>query len=100
MHEGYERLAIRHHKSYLPHGAIFKLSRDILAVGDLWVVSSATLELQNAETKRVAEDMGARRLTLAAAGQNRSTARGADSSEYVAHTTKGYSTTLVFSRVR
>ena len=34
MHAIFERLAIRKHGSFLPHGAIFKVSRDILEVGD------------------------------------------------------------------
>ena len=35
MHEAFERLAIRQHGSFLPHGMIFKVTRDILAVGDV-----------------------------------------------------------------
>ena len=30
MHEIMERITIRNHKSFLPHGAIYKVSRDIL----------------------------------------------------------------------
>ena len=36
MHEIYERCAIRKHGSFMPHGAIFKTTRDILKVGDIW----------------------------------------------------------------
>jgi hypothetical protein len=35
MHEAFERLAIRQHGSFLPHRMIFKVTRDILAVGDV-----------------------------------------------------------------
>ena len=38
MHEIYERISINNHGSYLPHGATFKVSRDILLVGDVWAV--------------------------------------------------------------
>ena len=43
--------------------------------GDLWAVCAAALELQNAETKRVAEDISVRRLTLSTEGQTRKKAR-------------------------
>ena len=55
MHEIMERVTIRNHKSFLVHGAIYKLSRDILRVGDVWATDLSPLELQNAETKRVAK---------------------------------------------
>eukprot|EP00966_Prymnesium_polylepis_P190941 4424984-Prymnesium_polylepis.1 len=52
MHEMFERVAINNHGSFLPHGAIFKISRDILCVADVWACGTSPLELQNAETKR------------------------------------------------
>ena len=58
MHAIYERASIRKHGSYMPHGAIFKLTRDILKVGDVWRFCLSSLELQNAETKRVAKSGG------------------------------------------
>ena len=64
MHEIFERLAIRKHGSFLPHGAIFKISRDILEVGDVWATDLSKLELQNADTKRTASQGGARNLTF------------------------------------
>ena len=63
-HEIYERLGIRKHGSFLPHGAIFKMSRDILLIGDIWATDLSKLELQNAETKRTASQGGARNLTM------------------------------------
>ena len=66
MHEMLERVSASHHKSFLPHAAIFKVRcRDILNEGNTWALSLSPLELQNADTKRVAHDMGSRRLTLA-----------------------------------
>eukprot|EP00327_Prymnesium_parvum_P016826 CAMPEP_0113273110 /NCGR_PEP_ID=MMETSP0008_2-20120614/23672_1 /TAXON_ID=97485 /ORGANISM="Prymnesium parvum" /LENGTH=812 /DNA_ID=CAMNT_0000122597 /DNA_START=26 /DNA_END=2463 /DNA_ORIENTATION=- /assembly_acc=CAM_ASM_000153 len=63
MHEIFERIAINNHGSYLPHGAIYKVSRDILRVGDVWAFGTSPLELQNADTKRdVASDVGARNI--------------------------------------
>mmetsp|Transcript_7906 Transcript_7906/g.19515 ORF Transcript_7906/g.19515 Transcript_7906/m.19515 type:complete len:115 (+) Transcript_7906:311-655(+) len=63
MHEIIERISIRSHKSFLPHGAVFKVSRDILTVADLWAVCTSPLELQNADTKRVADHSSSRRPT-------------------------------------
>ena len=61
MHEIFERISINNHGSYLPHAAIYKISRDILLVGDIWAFGTAPLELQNAETKR---DVGAHNITF------------------------------------
>ena len=55
----------------MPHGAVFKMTRDILSVGDIWAGDLSPLELQNAETKRVAESSGARNLELTSEGQMR-----------------------------
>ena len=63
MHEIIERVTIRNHKSFLFHGAIYEVSRDILTVGDVWATDLSALELNNAEVKRVASSGGARRLT-------------------------------------
>ena len=46
-----------------------QVTRDILKVGDVWSTDLSPLELQNAETKRVAESGGSRRLEFTAAGQ-------------------------------
>ena len=64
VHEIFERCSIRNHKSFMPHGAIFKVTRDILTVGDIWAYCLSALELQNAETKRIATSGGSRRLQM------------------------------------
>mmetsp|Transcript_7677 Transcript_7677/g.15984 ORF Transcript_7677/g.15984 Transcript_7677/m.15984 type:complete len:415 (-) Transcript_7677:70-1314(-) len=67
LHEIVERLTARGklgHQSFLFHGAIFKVSRDILTVADIWSVGTSPLELQNAETQRVASSSGSRRMTM------------------------------------
>ena len=58
LHEIYERSSIRGHGSFMPHGTIFKVTRDILKVGDIWAYCTSALELQNAETKRVGPPTG------------------------------------------
>ena len=42
MHEIFERVTIRNHKSFLPHGAIYKTTRDILSVADVWAFDTYT----------------------------------------------------------
>ena len=69
MHEIFERVTARNHKSFLLHGAIYKVSRDILMVGDVWATDLSPLELNNAEVKRVASAGGARRITVAGASE-------------------------------
>lgn len=64
LHEIYERVSIRSHGSFLPHGAIFKVSRDILRVGDADRCGTSPLELHNADAKRAAVSSGARNLTF------------------------------------
>ena len=91
MHEMFERVTIRNHKSFLVHGAIFKVSRDIMKVGDVWAYNLSPLELQNAETKRTASSSGSRRLQLSSTGQMRPAMRRTGPSNLV--TTTGYSTT-------
>ena len=78
----------------MPHGAIFKLTRDILAVGDIWAYCLSALELQNAETKRVAATGGSRHLKMTTSGQTR---RGALP---VISATKGYSSSMALSTLR
>ena len=47
-----------------------KVTRDILAVGDVWSYGTSPLELQNAETKRVASDVGATNVTFNSTREN------------------------------
>ena len=78
----------------MPHGAIFKMTRDILTVGDIWAYCLSALELQNAETKRIASSGGSRRLTMSTSGQTR---RGAGP---VISPTAGYSSSMALSTLR
>ena len=98
MHEIYERIAIRNHKSFLLYGCIYKVSRDILQVGCVWAVNVSPLELQNAETKRVAVSGGSRRLTLSTEGMMRKPMRGVHEGPAARLVkTKGYNTTMAIS---
>ena len=62
LHDITERVTVRNHKSFLFHGAIYKVTRDILKVTNPWAMGIQSLELQNAETKRVASKNGARNI--------------------------------------
>ena len=95
----YERSAIRGHSSFMPRGAIFKMTRDIIKVGDIWAYCLAALELQNAETKRVAASGGSRRLQMSSSGQTRRKSR-TDTVGGVATATVGYATTMAISTLR
>ena len=99
LHEILERLAIRNHGSFLPHGLIYKVSRDIIAVGDVWAYSLSPLELQNAETKRTAKAGGSRRLQMSSKGQTRRAACGATEPGAIT-ATKGCSTTMAISTLK
>ena len=71
MHEISERATISNHKSFMIHGAIFKVTKDILRVADPWSAGLDSLELLNAETKRAASASGARNLTCRTEGVSR-----------------------------
>ena len=100
MHEIFERLAIRKHGSFLIHGAIFKVSRDILEVGDIWSTDLSKLELQNADTKRTASSGGARNLTLSKGRTSIAPQRSKTEGPAQLVHTRGYSTTMVLSTMR
>ena len=93
MHECFERVGIRRHKSFLPHGAIFKMPRDILRLGNTWAVCCSSLELQNADTKRVAASSGSRSLEKRDSGSQRTSKDGQQKTT----ATKGNSTTMSIS---
>ena len=76
------------------------MSRDILFVGDVAAVDVSVLELQNAETKRVAESSGARRMTTSTSGQARAPMRGAHEGPARLVQTKGYGTTMSISTLK
>ena len=63
MQEAFERVSIRAHGSYLPHAAVFKVTRDILEVGDVHAFRTSRIELHNSHTKRTTLRGGARRLS-------------------------------------
>jgi hypothetical protein len=94
MQEMFERVSLHHHGSFLPHGAVFKVTRDILEVGDVWAHDLSALELQNAESKRVYESGGARHLQFASEGTNHRTQKDGT---IIVLTTKGYGATAATS---
>uniref|UniRef100_A0A7S4MF79 Uncharacterized protein n=1 Tax=Prymnesium polylepis TaxID=72548 RepID=A0A7S4MF79_9EUKA len=94
MTEAYERVSILNHKSFLPHFAIFKVTKNIRDVGDVHAYNLSPLELQNAETKRTAAANGSRRITTSASGKTR--VKGTH--EVVE--TRGYRTTMSLSTLR
>jgi hypothetical protein len=97
MHEMYERISINKHGSFLPHGAIFKVTQDILKVGDPWACGTSPLELQNADTKRVASSISSKRQSIATSGVS-TVGRGINKSRAI--TTKGYSTAMAVSTLK
>ena len=100
MHEVFERVSIRAHGSYLSHLAIFKVSRDILRLGCVWAMGSSPLELQNAETKRVASSGGSRALTTRDAGLQRRPMRGVSEGPAQLVATRGNSTSMAISTLK
>ena len=97
MFEMFERVSICSHGSFLPHAAVYKVTRDILLVGDVWAVDTSPLELLNAETKRTADQAGSRRLTTSSAGMMRQPMRGVHEGPAQLVSTRGYSTTMALS---
>eukprot|EP00965_Chrysotila_dentata_P221730 6192545-Pleurochrysis_carterae.AAC.3 len=101
MHESFERVSIRSHKSSFSHDAIFKVSRDILEVGDVWAVDLSPLDVQNAETKRVAASSGgSKRVVLFTEGFQRQPMRGVREGPARTVKTKGYSTMMALSTLK
>ena len=100
MHEIYERLSIRKHGSYLPHGAIFKMSADILEVADIWAVDVSKIELNNAGVKNTAATGGARNLTIAIERTTVVPQRSCVPGPAALVTTKGYATSCALSTLR
>jgi len=78
-------------------GATHEVTQDILTVGDVWATDLSPLELQNADTKRVAESSGARRLELSSSGQQIKHLRSGAEGTAKLVTSKGYSTTVALS---
>ena len=99
MQEIYERVSIRAHKSFLVHGAVFKVTRDILHVGDVHRFRLSKLELHNAHVKRVADRGASRTLELRTSGKARQPLLKAEGPAKLVET-KGYSTTLAISTMK
>ena len=97
QHEILERVTIRNHKSFLPHGAIFKVTQDILEVGDIWAFNVSPLELQNAETKRVASTGGARNISFRKEGRAHVPVKQGKEGPANLSMTKGYKTSQALS---
>ena len=97
MFEITERVTIHCHKSFLFHGAIFKVSRDILKVGCIWKPGISSLELLNAETKRTATTGANRHLTISTSGQTMSKQMVVKQGPAQLVQTKGYSGTMASS---
>ena len=100
MNEIFERVTIRSHGSFLPHAAIFKVSKDILTVGDVWATDLSPLEMQNADTKRTATSIASRRMKLSAGGFAAHPLRGKHEGPAQLVETKGYSTTMAISTLK
>ena len=75
-------------------------SRDILLVGDVWATDLSPLELQNAETKRVASSSGSRRLQMSSSGQSVAGLKTGTYGPPRLITTRGYSTTMALSTMK
>lgn len=100
MYEMFERVSIRNHQSFLPHGAVYKVPRDILRVGDVHAVNLSPLELHNAETKRTAQAAASRRLTTSSSGETRRPMRGSQQGPEQLVPTTGYSTSMALSTLK
>ena len=96
MKEIFERVSIRKTGSFLPHAATHKVTRDILTVGDVWATDLSPLELLNAETKRVAESSGSKRLELSSKGRKHAPVVSAEGPANLV-STRGYSSTVAIS---
>lgn len=67
-----------------------------MRVGDIWRINLSPLELQNAETKRTAENGGSRRLVMTTSGTARAPLKSKEGPARLV-LTKGYSTTMALS---
>ena len=72
-------------------------TRDILRLGDIWAADLSPLELQNAETKRVASTGGSKRIEFTEEGQTLVGLRGGKQGPMKLTARKEYSTTMALS---
>ena len=96
MHEIFERVSIRAHCSFLPHGSIYKTTRDILHVSDVHPFRLSKLELHNAEAKRIVSKGASRTLELRQEGKSVKPLLKREGPSQLVET-KGYGTTLALS---
>ena len=75
-------------------------SRDILRIADPWAADLTPLEMQNAETKRVASSCGSRRLEMSEVGIQLVPMRDGKLGPERLIKTKGCSTTMAISTLR
>jgi hypothetical protein len=94
MHEILERVSIRVHGSFLFHGAIFKVTSDILTVGDVHAFRLSRLELHQAHLKRTCSSGASRTLTLRESGKARAPALKIAEGPSNLVSTEGYKTKI------
>lgn len=82
------------------HGAIFKVSRDILLVGDVWAFGTTALELLNADTKRLASAIGSKHQELSVKGMTVVPLRGGKEGPARVVETIGHNTTMCISTLK
>ena len=97
MQEIFERVSLRKHKSYLVHGCVIKVTKDIIRVSDVQKFRCSKLELHNAEVKRVADRGASRTLELRDSGKARTPQLKHAEGPVNLTDTKGYSTTFAIS---
>ena len=73
------------------------MSQDILSVGDIWAFCLSALELQNAETKRVATSSAPKRLETSTSGEARRPLDTGVAGPPQLVATKGYNKTMALS---
>jgi hypothetical protein len=97
MQEMFERISICNHGSFLCHGVVYKVTRDILRLGDVHAACVSALELHNAEAKRTASTGGSRRTALSSTGTARKPMRGTCEGPARLVETTGYRSTMALS---
>ena len=75
-------------------------SRDIIKLGDVWAADISPLEMQNAETKRVASSSGSRRIEESKGGQQLLPMRGGKFGPENLISKKGTSSTMAVSTLK
>ena len=89
MHQCFDSLSLNPNRA--------QVTRDILRIGDVWAADLETLEMQNAETKRVATTGGSRRIEFTAAGKTVVGVRGDQQGPVRLTDRKAYCTSMTLS---